>query len=301
MNNSFIFRGNDYSELFKNFGKIKLTSCICCKSKDLDIWTNFDGFTSNICNNCNLIFMNPQLDKEGLKEFYENYIGETRLNNKKKMEQRSIQYKLDAKVLLKFVDKGNILDIGCSGGYFLKNISDNFKKYGTELDPIAFQIAKETLNIDEKNIHLGDVLNCSFNDNFFDVVTMRGVIEHVPDPIETIKKVSQLMKSGGLFYICATPNGESFAAKLYKQNWNLFHPIEHLWHFSKRNISLLTEVFDLKLIWSDYPYIGTPYENIYEDVKLINDKIESVKMDKTNNNISPPFFENMMSLIFKKK
>ena len=65
--------------------------------------------------------MNPQLNKEGLKEFYENYIGETRLNNKK-MEQRSIQYKLDAKALLKFVDKGNILDIGCSGGYFLNNI-----------------------------------------------------------------------------------------------------------------------------------------------------------------------------------
>ncbi len=301
MNNSFIFRGNNYSELFKNFGKIKLTRCICCKSKNLDIWASFDGFTSNICNNCNLIFMNPQLDKEGLKEFYENYIGETRLNNKIKMEQRSIQYKLDAKALLKFVDKGNILDIGCSGGYFLKNIPDNFKKYGTELDPIAFEIAKETLSIDEKNIHLGDVLNCSFDENFFDVISMRGVIEHVPDPVETIKKVSQLMKSGGLFYICATPNGESFAAKLYKQNWNLFHPIEHLWHFSIRNISLLTQDFDLKLIWSDYPYIGTPYENIYEDVKLINDKIKSEKQGKINNNVSPPFFENMMSLIFEKK
>ena len=38
----------------------------------------------------------------------------------KKMEQRSIQYKLDVKSLLKFVNKGKILDIGCSGGYFLK-------------------------------------------------------------------------------------------------------------------------------------------------------------------------------------
>ena len=57
--------------------------------------------------------MNPQLNKEGLKEFYENYIGETRLNNKKKMEQRSIQYKLDAKALLKFVIKEifSILDV----------------------------------------------------------------------------------------------------------------------------------------------------------------------------------------------
>ena len=56
----------------------------------------------------------------------------------------------------------------------------------------------------------------------------------------------------------------------------------------------------MKLIWSDYPYIGTPYENIYEDVNLINDKIKSEKLGKTNNNVSPPFFENMMSLILKK-
>ena len=72
----------------------------------------------------------------------------------------------------------------------------------------------------------------------------------------------------------------NLSAKLYKQNWNLFHPIEHLWHFSKGNISLLAENFNLKLIWSEYPYLGTPYENVYEDIKLINDKINSKKLNK---------------------
>ena len=301
MSNSFIFRGNDYSELFKNFDLKKHTKCICCNSKNLEVWSCSDGFTSNICNDCNFIFMNPQLDKNGLKEFYENYIGETRLNNEIKMKQRSTQYKLDIIALLKFVNKGKILDIGCSGGYFLKNIPDNFQKYGTELDPVAYEIAKENLNLNEKKLYLGDVLNCNFQDNFFDIITMRGVIEHVSDPVKTIKKVSELLKSKGLFYICATPNGEAFSARLYKQNWNLFHPIEHLWHFSQKNISLLTENFKLKLIWSEYPYLGTPYENVYEDIKLINEKINSKKLNKTNNNISPPFFENMMSLIFEKQ
>ena len=300
MNKSFIFRGKDYSTLFNKFNNIKIEKCICCNSKNFDNWVCFNGFKSDVCKDCNLIFMNPQLDKQGLKEFYENYIGETRLNNNKKMKQRSFQYKLDVDVLLKFADKGKILDVGCSGGYFLKNIPQSFEKFGTELDPYAHEIAKKSLNINEKNLYLGDVLDSQFDNSYFDVITMRGVIEHVHDPVETIKKVSKLMKPGAIFYICATPNGESFVAKLFKQNWNLFHPVEHLWHFSSKNLSLLTKSFNLKLIWSEYPYIGTPYENINEDIKLINQKIVSTELNQKNNDISPPFFENMMSLIFKK-
>jgi len=150
-------------------------------------------------------------------------------------------------------------------------------------------------------LYLGDVLNSHFKDSYFDVITMRGVIEHLPDPVKTIKKVSDLMKPGGLFYICATPNGESFSVKLFKQNWNLFHPIEHLWYFSPNNLSLLSEGFNLKLIWSEYPYIGTPYENINEDIMLINKKIANTRLDKNNEDVSPPFYESMMSLIYMKK
>ena len=300
MNKSFIFRGNDYSRLFEKFNKIEITKCICCNGKKFKNWVSFNGFQSDICTNCNLIFMNPQLDELGLKEFYKNYIGYTRLNNDKKMKQRSFQYKMDVDLMLKFINKGKILDIGCSGGYFLKNMPDSFEKFGTELDPHAYKIAKENLNIHEKNLYMGDVINSQFDNSYFDIITMRGVIEHVHDPVETIKKVSALMKPGAFFYICATPNGESFTAKLFKQNWNLFHPIEHLWHFSSKNLSLLTKAFNLKLIWSEYPYIGTPYENISEDIKLVNQKISYNKRNKEDAEISPPFFENMMSLLFKK-
>ena len=63
---------------------------------------------------------------------------------------------------------------------------------------------------------------------------------------------------------------------------------------------MLANDFDLKLIWSEYPYIGTPYENINEDLNLINKKIENNIHNNIDDTVSPPFFENMMSLIFKK-
>ena len=300
MNSKYFFRGNDYSKLYDQFGTIELSKCICCDSTKIEKWVEFNGFKADICKNCGFIFMNPQLSITGLQEFYCNYIGETRLNNCKKMKQRSFQYKMDVDILKKFAENGKILDVGCSGGYFLKEIPDTFEKFGTELDPFAIELAKENLNISSKNLYLGDVLDCSFSVSSFDVITMRGVIEHVPEPRKTIEKINSLMKSGALFYICATPNGASFSASLYKKDWNLFHPIEHLWHFSEKNLSLLTNDYDLKLIWSEYPYIGTPYETINDDINLINKKIENNKLNKIDNTISPPFFENMMSLIYKK-
>jgi SAM-dependent methyltransferase len=208
---------------------------------------------------------------------------------------------MDTDVLLKFINKGKILDIGCSGGYFLKTIPDTFEKYGTELDPFAFDLLKTDSKINENNFYLGNVLTSPFDKSFFDVISMRGVIEHVPNPEKTINKVSDLLKKDGLFYICATPNRASLSADLYKENWNLYHPIEHLWHFSSKNLSLLCEKYDLKLIWEEYAYLGTPYENFYEDIKFINKKIDQKKHGKISNEISPPFFENMMSLIFQKK
>ena len=34
MNNSFIFRNNDYSKLFKKFRTKKINKCICCNGKN---------------------------------------------------------------------------------------------------------------------------------------------------------------------------------------------------------------------------------------------------------------------------
>lgn len=108
------------------------------------------------------------------------------------------------------------------------------------------------------------------------------------------------MKKKVISFICTTPNGKSFATSLYKENWNLFHPIEHLLHFKSKNISLLDNAFNLKLKCLEYPYIGTPYKTVSEKIKLVNEKFNSNRLNKINNNISPTFFENIMSLIFEK-
>ena len=129
---------------------------------------------------------------------------------------------------------------------------------------------------------------------------MRGSIEHVPDPVQSINDVSKNLNTDGYFYITATPNGESFSADLYRDQWTLFHPVQHLWHFSEKTLEKICSRFGLELVASHYPYLGTVYENVKRDLLQITKDIDLIENSEDKPSVSPPFFGNMMSLVFKK-
>ena len=171
-----------------------------------------------------------------------------------------------------------------------------YNRFGTELDISAVQYAKDNFPVFGENIYNGSLQSAKFSNDKFDLISMRGVIEHILDPEESIREVSRLLKINGYYYVCATPNGDSYSAELYRENWTLFHPVQHLWHFSPENLSLICERHDLKLIWKEFPYLGTPYENVKKDIVKISNYISN-----KDSSVSPAFFGNMMSLIFQKK
>ena len=156
-------------------------------------------------------------------------------------------------------------------------------------------LQKNNFKLFGSNIYNGTLISAEFPNNKFDLAVMRGVIEHLCNPEDYIQEISRILKPGGYYYICATPNGESFCADLYRENWTLFHPVQHLWHFSPNNLSMICKRHNLNLVWKEYPYLGTPYENVKNDVLEVSNYI--IKNDVS---LSPAFFENMMSLVFKK-
>lgn len=297
MKNKIFFRDEDLTHLYESNNLVKLKKCVVCDASEASFlpWGSSGQFPSDQCQQCGLVFMNPQLTKEGLDDYYKNYINRRRLNNEIKMQQRFSQYQIDREVIRRFIKNGNLLDIGCSGGFFLDVLGDEFTRFGTELDAEAVSYLRSQFPKFEKNIHCGTLISASYPDSQFDLVTLRGVIEHVPDPIEVLCELSRITRSGGYCYICATPNADSVLANIFKENWTLFHPVQHLWHFSPSTLEKLFNQYGFILVWKDFPYVGTPYENFTEDVRTINAFLNG---DSTK--VSPPFFESMMSLVFKK-
>lgn len=273
--------------------------CIICKSKDNRLWAKYGSYRAVKCDKCNFIWINPSLNERGLNKYYQDYIG-MRFKDEVKTKQRKLQYQIDRDFIQVYISAGKVLDVGCSGGFFLNVLSNDFRKYGVELDSKAVEYAKKNYSFG-KNIFNCNLEDTKFSKGFFDLIIMRGVIEHLFNPLAALKKVSKLLRKGGLFFICATPNADSFCAELYRQKWNQFHPIRHMFYFSVTSLSRLCSQFNLSLIAKDFPYLETPYANIrddhYEVLKAHKLKAEG-HFDKINR--SPAFWGNMMSLIFRK-
>tara|TARA_Y200000002_G_scaffold76540_1_gene60142 strand:- start:95 stop:973 length:879 start_codon:yes stop_codon:yes gene_type:complete len=248
------------------------------------------------CDKCKNVLLDPSPNDEALGQFYSQY-SEHRLEKNKKNGDRKHQYKNDVEIALQHIQAGRLLDIGCSTGEFLNSFPNDFQKFGMDLDPSAIAYAQET--------HTGNkfgILDLDWQDEEgFDLITMRGVIEHVRDPALYLSFVCRNLKPGGLFYVCATPNLSSPIAQIFRKKWRLWHTVEHITIFSKAGLNTLCETHGLVPKAWTFDYLDTPYADYDNDVVILEEAIETLRSGGTLDMKSPPFFDAMLNCIYEKR
>jgi 2-polyprenyl-3-methyl-5-hydroxy-6-metoxy-1,4-benzoquinol methylase len=136
-----------------------------------------------------------------------------------------------------------VLDVGCGSGDFLEKMQYlGWDAVGLETDPVLMKIARE------KGIEVleGDLLAMDLPDGSFDVITMSHVIEHLPDPLEYLRKCRELLVKQGQL-VLLTPNVSSFSHRKYKEFWVDLDPPRHLYHFSPSSLSQMVETAGFKI------------------------------------------------------
>lgn len=231
-----------------------------------DFYNNLPGtFSTSYCLNCGFIFTNPRPKTDTLHELYPDnagYLTPKKVNNysnsEKNVLNKYFSYSIDVsrktlspitKTILtrklkiqsvpKFVEDGNLLDIGASyGDYLSKMKSIGWKCKGIELNSSSAKYAREVLSLDVDECLIED-----YNPPIkYDVINLGMVLEHVLYPKETLTKIYTLLKDNGQF-ILSIPNIYGIEAKLFKKYWYSLHLPMHLNHFSKRRIiKLLNDV-----------------------------------------------------------
>lgn len=219
-------------------------NCILCNSNK---YTNFleakdpAGKKFNIVKcNCGLVFMNPRPSADERIDYYpDDYFPYSEKKSIKKPQNRlkSLIKKLIPKgedlTIVPYRGEGKILDIGCGDGAFLYKLKQlGWETHGIELNKKAADFARNNFGL---NIINGDFDNLTLEKNFFDVVNMLNVLEHLPDPLSSLKKVNAILRSDGMVII-RVPNIESFEAKICKEKWAFLDPPHHLYHFSPKTI-----------------------------------------------------------------
>ncbi len=274
-------------------------NCLICESNEYELWAEYFSYKAVKCKKCGFIWINPSLNAVGLEKYYHDYIG-MRFKDEEKTRQRQIQYQIDRDFLQMYISQGRVLDVGCSGGFFLNALNDAFEKHGVEIDREAVRYAQKNYSFGNNILH-SSLLDASYPMEYFDLIVMRGSIEHLPDPRAFLKKVSYFLKKGGHFYVAATPNADSFCADLYREKWNQFHPIRHLFYFSPKTLSGLCLKEGLRLIAKDFPYPETPYADVEKDHLEV---LQAIQLKKNNQyeqiKRSSAFWGNMMNLVFRK-
>ena len=122
----------------------------------------------------------------------------------------------------------NLLDIGCAYGPFLSAAGDSeFTPFGTDISEDAISYVQNKLKIPAVCSAFPEIDTAQeFGVSQFDAVTMWYVIEHFKDLGSVLRKVSSLVKKGGVFAF-STPSGEGISAVSNIDNFYQISPTDH--------------------------------------------------------------------------
>lgn len=176
------------------------TCIICGESKSKVVFEEF-GIDVLRCHKCGHVFSSYQAEQD-----YDGYFGE-----EVKSEDHFWSDQAKARMYTEFCNRfiagetGKLLDVGCGLGYFVRRICSfpSWQAIGYETSKAAVQFAQEKLRLE--NVFHGRVEESNLPKNYFDIVTLWDVIEHVPDPDPMLSHLSSILKDDGILFL-HTPN-----------------------------------------------------------------------------------------------
>lgn len=203
-------------------------------------------FTLVRCSQCGLLYLNPQPTVEEVSQYYppdyDSYVGIHPNDRLSWLRRASVDYGLHKRcqAVMRYKEEGRLLEIGCANGMFLNAIrkSGSWDVYGVDINEHAVQYAREQLELD---VFLGQLEEAHFPDDFFDVVVLWDVLEHLPNPKSALLEIHRVLASDG-WLIFRVPNLDSFDAKLFGPYWAGLDAPRHFFVFSEATLNQLLEV-----------------------------------------------------------
>lgn len=198
------------------------------------------------------------------------------------------------KILKKYLpqnDKLSILDYGSGSGGNLPLLSEFGQVIGTENSDLAIELSKKNSAHEVYKIEPNQ--SPPFSQNYFDLITLFDVLEHIPEDQKFLKNMGQYLKPGGLLFI---------TAPAYRFLWSEHD--EALGHYRRYTAGELIQELksaNFKPIYYSYTFsFFLPLTLIYRLFKNLAKKIlRDKKKPAVSYTILPPAINKMFILFLK--
>ena len=241
-----------------------------------------NGYAFVRCRQCGLIFTNPQVKNDFLKELY----GKSRATDIWVEIQESSQeqawkkdyYLENINLIIKYCPGRvcRLLDIGCSSGYFLQLVenyfNDKIQAVGIEMNEkaVSYAISK---GLQVRKCLLEDLPK----EEKYDIFTLFGLIEHLPSPKPFLEQIKEHANPGALILVIV-PNAYSLYHLFLQQQSVSFDGRNHLLYLSEDTIKKLFRDTGHEVVYFDT--ILTGLDNIKRHMQWYDPYDVSVKTEK---------------------
>lgn len=208
-------------------------NCPICASEAAIDFTVKEHRTLLICERCRHVWFQQVPTPEQLAAHYSSRY--TSLHSQEDLQTSQVDYyRAHALELVDLVGESMaIADIGCSVPVFLREAAaQSSRRIGVDLSEEAHALGRrwgfEVMSPDD--------FISSVPDESLDVLRYSHVLEHLPDPLDTLKQHVPKLKRGGLLYFCQ-PNFPVFKARraevdlsnsVWPEHLHFFNPLSAL-------------------------------------------------------------------------
>jgi 2-polyprenyl-3-methyl-5-hydroxy-6-metoxy-1,4-benzoquinol methylase len=248
---------------------VELTGCPLCGCVEAQVLYELEVPLVR-CEQCAMVYLNPQPRVEHQQFYDESYYDGSSTkkddaDNEDVLEAAKVAVRLEScqavvdRVMKYSPTPGSWLDIGCGPGFLLSQVRDRGWQYmGLDSSPFAPQFARERFGLE--NVRTGLIEDVDFAGRTFDVISMQHVIEHLYEPVSTMREILKLLKPGGILYL-ETPDICSGSALRDGAKWLHIKIPEHVLYFSQETLENLLHRLDCEVLNVSKPVPGTGLMN----------------------------------------
>jgi 2-polyprenyl-3-methyl-5-hydroxy-6-metoxy-1,4-benzoquinol methylase len=239
------------------------TACPICSGTrlrrvfEVQTWSTYQ---IELCRNCGFVFAAPRPSAEELNRFYTSTyftkdhdlnLGYANYRSVAEENARRMWHEFKQLLAEQKVVNRKLLDVGCAtGGFLAEAKKDQWDGVGVEFSEFAIEVAKKEFGL---NVLQGDVFHPELVPGSFGVVTMYHVLEHVIDPLATLKQSLKLLAPGGLLYV-ELPNWASVGRRARGVKWAQLKPPEHINFFTPKSLALAAKNAGFQVLSSSSAY-----------------------------------------------